>query len=792
MSSGKILLLICVALLPLSVYAQEAVKYNVKGTILEERKKESVPLAFSTIYVSGEDGSLAARVSNHDDGSFSFHLADGSYKMLVESTGHKSRIIKLNISGKDVDLGKIYLKIGEEIAAASIEGESLIKRNGTRVVYDVSKDPEAGKIDMAKMITKIPELRISHRNGKIVMDELPLADIYVNRNNSGLINANRQHPMKFIKANYMKEVELVLPGDLEYNNDKPILLIKLARKLPYGFSGQIETRADTKKSVYSSTDVVANTPWIGVGASYSYQHQGAPALTDETIREITDSSSSVTRTESESTSWSKANSHSVGLDAFRQFAKNRINFNASVDGHFSEGTSASESKYVVYKSDASTISDISKVSGSSKSPFKVNARVRLGGSFGKPLGKIGNRRKNEWNLAYSFQDNYDEQENIYPTYKLFSSSGSQEHRAIGSLSLRDPINKPIISASKISLGYYDRLYDIYTDSREYTNGLDYRQQVAFLDLTTLGKAFKGKLGYTLMLRAEYLGNKGDFLNGTVISPLDYHAFNLSPMVVFAWYPKRKVLQFLYASNVNRPKVNQLNPYEDRSDPYNIRTGNPSLKGSKTDVFSFSFTNSPVPKWISNYNLSLSYSNMTGGIERMVSVQDDGISRSTYQNIGQSESFFFRGDAKIRLTKIISTRVMASYGKSFHTFSSGKKNSIGSPSASISFSASPDWLDINASLLLKQSAQSVQLSKFKMEPVSSISVSHYFEKPKLHLSFEISDVLHRGGLMESTIHSDNFVQQNYRERIGRCYMIGLCWVFGRYKESSTKVVEAYDF
>ena len=83
------------------------------------------------------------------------------------------RILPLTVSGKDLALGNIYLKVGEEIAAASIEGETLIKRSGTRVIYDVSKDPDADKIDMSKMIAKIPEIRMSAQNGMLKSNDPP-------------------------------------------------------------------------------------------------------------------------------------------------------------------------------------------------------------------------------------------------------------------------------------------------------------------------------------------------------------------------------------------------------------------------------------------------------------------------------------------------------------------------------------------------------------------------------------------------------------------------------------------
>ena len=350
-------LIILFTLVSFLANSQELAKYVVSGVVWEDNAKKSAPLGFSKIYVTDAEGALVAKVDSFDDGSFSFYVADGSYKMLIENTGHKSRIVNLSVAGKDLNLGNIFLKIGEEIAAASIESESYIRRQGTRVIYDVFKDPDADRIDMSKMITRIPELRKSARDGKIWYDDKPLGAIYVDKEVNGMINKSRQYPMEFIKASYMRQVELILPGDPEYNNEEPILLIKLARALPFGFAAELSDESSTKNEHSPSVDAVINTPWIGIGLNYKYGFEGAPKLTNESTVEMLDNSSTISKTKSTESSWSKSNEHSFGTNLFRSFADNMVTFNASFNAQYSDVKSVDESNSIVYNSDNSTQED---------------------------------------------------------------------------------------------------------------------------------------------------------------------------------------------------------------------------------------------------------------------------------------------------------------------------------------------------------------------------------------------------------------------------------------------------
>lgn len=90
-----------------------------------------------------------------------------------------------------------------------------------------------------------------------------------------------------------------------------------------------------------------------------------------------------------------------------------------------------------------------------------------------------------------------------------------------------------------------------------------------------------------------------------------------------------------------------------------------------------------------------------------------------------------------------------------------------------------------------SLASVQTSRLIMEPRGEIFLSRYFKRPHIGVSISASDVLHKGGLKRSVIQYDNFVQYNYIERLGRSYTFRVYWRFGKFRQTESVDVKAYD-
>lgn len=238
-------------------------------------------------------------------------------------------------------------------------------------------------------------------------------------------------------------------------------------------------------------------------------------------------------------------------------------------------------------------------------------------------------------------------------------------------------------------------------------------------------------------------------------------------------------------------MSQLNPYEDVSDPYNIRTGNPHLKGENTDSYSLNWSLSPNVKWMNMFSLGISYSDAKNRISPVVTTDADGIATRKYYNIGELSSINARLQASLYPVKSLNIYLTLSYSYNRSVLPSGSVNHYSRPVGMMSFSWSPKWFELSGTISVRPTLNSVQTSSLVMEPDAEISISRYFSKPHLGISIEVTDLFHSGGAQRSTISYDNFVQYNYRERTGRTFAFRIYWRFGKFRQTESVEVKAYD-
>lgn len=97
-----------------------------------------------------------------------------------------------------MDLGKIRLKEdNEELDAAGIFAKTLIKKESDRIVYDVSADPDAARMNMSAFMSKVPGLKMSVRNGDLEYGHIPLEKILIDDKENDMISKSRQYPDEF-------------------------------------------------------------------------------------------------------------------------------------------------------------------------------------------------------------------------------------------------------------------------------------------------------------------------------------------------------------------------------------------------------------------------------------------------------------------------------------------------------------------------------------------------------------------------------------------------------------------
>lgn len=805
--SRKILFMLC--LLPALLSAEGAAAQesrNIVGRLVDAADGKA--LAYATVVALDRNGEQAASAITYPDGRFSVSLPRrGDYQLWFSFVGYQSLSKKIAFDNSGQDLGKIALKAGVEVQGVEIKARQLVRRETDRLVYDVASDPDARRMRMMEIMGKIPELEMNPGNGKLQYENTPVTQIYIDNRENGMINAKRQYPMNFIQASYMSKIELVLPGSPEYNNTEPILLIELAAPLPYGFAGQLSANASTRGEYAAGANAVANTPWTGIGVNYNFGYTDAPKLSSRTLREMLDPQSVYKTQDNTQTSWSNSMSHSLGMNLFRTLFDEKVDLNLAVSTVKSESDTFSDSRSQTRDAAGGEVRATSNTTrGHEDAPMRFNAGFTMSQKWGKGRGK-----RNNYNLKYTYKDSRtnSSQSMLYTqtgaedeNRRVTATSGSREHNVDFTMLLTDPAPERKWAFYTYA-GYINRLYDNATDYQLYDpatdtfyseearfDGLNYRQQVAYARVHFMGSAFKKRLSYGLSLQGENVSNKGTFLS-TGGSKLDYNEFNILPIASVSLRIKRFSLGASYRGSVRRPSVSQLNPYVDATDPENLRTGNPHLKGEYTHNFGGTVSRDFSSGWIKGIILSYGYAFTDNAIERITTVDGNNISTTTYENIGRNSQHGVNLNLRLQPARILRLNLGGSYTNTTYEFASAPSNAVNSFAANASATLSVWGTSIYCGCQLRPYSMSAQSRDFTMYPDMELQLSRYFRKPHLGVSLFITDLLHRSRRVREVIGTETFTQTGYRQVLGRTFTLSVYWQFGKFRQPQAIESTAYD-
>ncbi len=775
-------LLVIFVLVTVPIHAETVVR----GRVFDNKGKKTLEFANVGIYRS--NSKLVEACASDGDGNFEIKVhKNGDYQILVTFLGCGSWGKMIHCTGGELDLGKICLKEdNEELTPAGILAKTLIKMESDRIVYDVSADPDAARMNMSAFMSKVPGLKMSVRNGDLEYGHIPLEKILIDDKENDMISKSRQYPMSFIKADYMSKIELILPNSPEYNNSAPMLVITLDKPLPFGAATQLMGYSSSHNSHDFTPDAVVNTPLIGIGLRYSINYEDKPSLTNEYSRTSFGADGSAPSSfEGNGTSNNDSKGQNLNMDLFRTFLKDKLKFNVSIGTNRQDGHERMEAESFIMRSEQIKETSVTSSTKTTTSPFRLNAGFRANYDWRRGCGvTVKYTMRNSERISY---ENLFHKSSGDPLYN-HSTNSDLQHNISANLKLRDKNRK---WGAKIEAGY---MFRDYNDRTDYWNGIiggmDYKQEVAYTDAMALGNLFRKKMGISIGMKAEYVDNKG--MNLTSLKSLDYNEFNLIPMVGLSWnFLKDYKLTSSYICRSRRPRQEQLDPYSDTSDPYNIKTGNPDLKGEVSHSVSCGLQRNFKVKWLNQLTVNASYDVTPNAIQRISTVNEDNVRTTSYANIGRHSSSSISLAGKFRPTDKIDLNVQVSHRCSLYEIYGEKTNTVNSFSLSGNVSLNLDFAQVEQSLLMLPTGITAQSKDLRIEPLMNLTVSRYWGKANFGGTIGIEDVLHGRSYLKSTIFSSGFVQKTWTQRRGRMIYISLYWRIGKFRQTESVTHSSYD-
>jgi len=777
---------------------QESLGFRIQGTVLDSRN--STPLANAEIsLVETKKNKLIGFGTTDTNGRFSVKaIKDGEYTLFVSLMGYNKHIqsIPINRTNNLLDLGEIRLKEGLVLDEVTVSAEvPLLTYEPFKMTYDVSRDPDRFKISMLKMMEKLPFTRINEK-GKIEHKTPDIKYIIlINGEEYRLITSLRQYPMSFIKAEYMKNIEIISPPPAKFSEYDAAINIILSKPLPDGYAFEISSGATTRNSFDVNPEVVTKLGNVVVSLDYSLKTSDPPTLANKFYQENYLSENLRFTFKNNSTESSSTN-QGVSLGASYTFRdKSYVSLGVGTDFGKTLSESINHTSLNNYQNIVNEDLNVTTTDKQSTLP-----RVNLGLKFYKPLKNNSGQIQVMYNLKNSVLD----KERLINDHWLLPSDSTivrttKQNTNTLQQNIKAYLSKRLNETNQLSLSASYVLRD-YSNSSDYSvispvndnilrdnNGLDYVQKI--MEISSGYSYQKKKISVSASLKLNDLSNSGEYINSGVRSKLSYNETILIPRFSVSYSLKNnKSLIFTYLGVEQRPGISLLNPYLDKTDPFNIVQGNPGLKSEYKNSFDLYYSYRSRNNFAIMTTLRGEF--VDNSIERMTIVNDENITVTSYENLGKKKTFSAHVQLSYSLYKKISISSQIGINRNFYS-GVNIKNDNTSISANLSVSGTiwkggrmTTFIDLRNNPLFAQSVSSNLMSSF------FFSLDQSIVKERLYGGISVSNPFKNRKAIINEMRTDNFYIKEEHQELGRIIRFWLRFTFGSFKERVKGVDGAY--
>ena len=622
------------------------IKGSIKGILVDSLTNR--PLEYASVVLTLPGGSMLDGVVSEPDGSFKFREVNTSnYSLQITFIGYEPKSISNLITTPekpDMDIGYIHLVPQginlEEIIVA--EEAPVMESKIDKIVYNADKDLTNIGGDASDVLRKVPLLSVD-LDGNVSLRGNSNVRIFINGKPSSMFAGSVGDALKSIPGDQIKSVEVITTPTAKYDGEGSTGIINILMKKQEleGLTGSINTSIGTRSNNAGLN--LAHTHGrfgvnLGAGTRFTWKRAG----TNSFYRED-DLDGGLIRTLSQNgtnnSAWRGFNG-SVG--AFYDFnAYNSLTSNVRINGR----------QYVRDGLTASIYDDPETGLHQEYDRWNDDINLRSGFDWTTDYRRTyPGQKEKEWSLAYQLSGDFSDEtiqvlQTGEPTLLLNQDNLNQglnlEHI------LQTDYILPFLESFKLETGLKATLRRLNSDyayrdfddvSGEYienplTSGsFDYLQDVGAA-YASLNVSPGDKWAFIAGARYEYTWIEGDAVNGE--APFTNSYGNLLPSAII----QRKFgpfsgMKLAYSQRIQRPGLRYINPYQQLSDPRNVRVGNPTLLPELTNQMELSY-NTFFKGTV--FNASLYYQQTDDVIEGFLDVNDEGASVTSYQNIGSKEA-----------------------------------------------------------------------------------------------------------------------------------------------------------
>lgn len=639
----KITLLIALLIISQYTFAQNSP--SIKGTVSDGK----TPIEFvSVILKKSNDSTKVASYAVTDAlGNFSLEkVVSGDYQLQFELIGFKTASKKITFTNTGINLGTTVLQNDTNVLNAVIvnSNKKQIQKTDEGFVFNAASNISQTGGTATDMLKSIPTVAVDADGGISLRGKTPM--ILINGKNSAITNMDQ------IAASSIESIEVISNPTAKYdaNAESGIINIKLKKNNQAGLNGAVVLGGGfgAKGRMNSSVQLNQKTEKWNFGLGYDNRFAGRTK-----------------KIKGERTNYFIADEHYIDQNRSDQRTEGLQNLKFNIDFSPSERNTFSFEALGNLENQDNDETLHTAVHTNTNRFFSNNIRhsLELERSKAAELAfnydrKFSDNRKSlNVGITSSFNfhrentdidtNNYDENEVIIGDPAL-QKTHNYEKENISNVFLNYAV--PISEKAIVETGYKgtfrffnsdfqsaDQINNDYVVNPLASNIFDFNEQInaAYGLLNSfIGTAENPKWKYNLGIRAEQVTNNGKTQNNSDNFSNNY--LKLFPSASLQLNLKSdEFLKLGYSKRINRPDLDNLNPFVDITDALNPHGGNPYLKPEIIHIVELGYNK----EW-ENYSISANafYRNANNTIKQYAELQDNGVVLLKPQNIGTTTTY----------------------------------------------------------------------------------------------------------------------------------------------------------
>lgn len=662
---------------------------KVIGIVIDSITKK--PLEFATISVYRmRDSSMVGGAISNAKGKFEItELPVGRLVVKISYMGYKSKnagVIAVRPDDPLHDLGKTIIAPTQAVLeTAEVTAEKQVFQLGLdKKIFNVDKTELGQSENATEILRNVPTVDVD-MDGNVKIRGSAV-QVYINGKPTGLTGDSQAEIMDQLPANTIKSVELITNPSAKYDpeGESGIINIVLKKNVLEGFTGSVNGSIGTMFNKFDAGLALNyRNNKINVFSNFSYKYNDRWGR-DNMYRKNMFVDTTIIDQESNSNRIRNGFFGRVGMDWYID-DYNTLTAAARIQPRGGGKLNTTEYKYL---NSAETLLNSEKrhTDGSQnglnmtynliyahtfkkkeKKTDSQNSDRLKGGGKGRyhghhggggakdgGFGSMGNTQELVVDLQYTksdrshleefYQELFDNTGNLIDARldSQFTDTRTNQHN--GTLQL--DYTHPFTPNHKLEVGYKGTLRNIRKGID--SESLDSLEQMSadvdinndFLFGEQIHAAYGtyaqkiDKFSFKLGIRLEYTLSNSELFTTNQTFQNNYFSYFPSAHVSYE-LPKNQQLQLGFSRRIRRPSIWALNPFAEYSDPLNLRKGNPFLQPQYSNGTELTYANYFKMNTIM---VSAFYRYNTDLMERIKTVDEEGVATSTYANFNDSHVY----------------------------------------------------------------------------------------------------------------------------------------------------------